>query len=995
MQPIKKVRYSIFFLLHCFYFTVAQTIPYYHYTTDDGLCNNDIFDIAKDKNGNIWLATDNGLSKFDGNSFENYFVKDGLADNSLTGVGTWGDTIIIATYKHGIQSRIKGKIAPPLKQSEISFFNYCISTSSQFVVSERFARNNSKNKNKTLMFTKEFVQQVTSLTHLISYTTHTQKQPIYTQQTDTLYADGVRLCVLPIFLKNKQIYCLEKVKNKGWWLAVDKKIMVVDSDFRLMKTIDLKSILKDDLPFSLTVDALGFGWLKTQNGVGYRIEENGKIETINQLLGLPKGTLTRKLLYDDDNQGLWVAMAGKGLYYLDKNFITNYNLNQLADANNYVLSIGKDKFGTMWFGTENELVSKKGNEFNKMSIPNLRFFNQIYTVNNKTYFIGNRIGFKEYETPYYFMDNTDKQISFISAPVCEWNNKLFLAYMRVWHYDEERNLTILDYQTIDLNKKEALTLYNPRNNPVVLQAKLPQSIIDDIKIHTNTIVFKIGEDKLLYLTNKGILLIDEKRKTLEQFPGGDFFLNSKISDVFFDDRHRMFVLSDKGIGIYQNDRWIVQLAEQKGNSLRDAVCAALDSDNRLWVGTKTGLLVFFKDAVYKFSRLNGLPSSQIASLFFDKQTNQMWVGTDDGLSVFEIGKLAKKHYSKPVLRIGQISSLKENFEQGEDIELAYDDNYLNIKLATQRFENIKNLEFEYQLDEQSTWLPTSPTVVFSNLQYGTHKVNLRVKSPNGGISDPKILHFYIHPPFYKDWPFWMIVFIGLGMAIYLEYNRRKKRRIEQIKVKKQIAELQHQSLASMMNPHFIFNALNSIQYFVNTNDLLNANEYMASFGKLVRQNLEAVYKNTNTLADEIRFLELYIQLEQMRFPNRFGYQLIIDPNLTATTIHIPSMFVQPFVENAIIHGLLPQKQRKGNLWIRFWKETASYLRIEIEDDGVGLAPMHSTQGHISRSMQIIEKRIAILSQIADNDRVSVSVHQLKPLGKQGTLVILILKYQVQ
>ena len=146
--------------------------------------------------------------------------------------------------------------------------------------------------------------------------------------------------------------------------------------------------------------------------------------------------------------------------------------------------------------------------------------------------------------------------------------------------------------------------------------------------------------------------------------------------------------------------------------------------------------------------------------------------------------------------------------------------------------------------------------------------------------------------------------------------------------------LEQQSLNSSMNRHFIFNALNSIQYYINRQDRLAANRYLSDFAKLIRKNLDSSQDNLTSLRDEIERLELYLKLEHMRFKDKFEYKINIDPALNLDQIKVPAMLVQPFLENSIWHGLLP-RESQGYVQIDIISRN-KHVEFMITDNGVGI-----------------------------------------------------------
>lgn len=194
---------------------------------------------------------------------------------------------------------------------------------------------------------------------------------------------------------------------------------------------------------------------------------------------------------------------------------------------------------------------------------------------------------------------------------------------------------------------------------------------------------------------------------------------------------------------------------------------------------------------------------------------------------------------------------------------------------------------------------------------------------------------------------------------------QKQRATELAEANKQIGELKLMALRSVMNPHFIFNALNSIQFFIAANDRLNAINYLSKFSKLIRRILTSSVNNKTKLSSEIEILKNYVELEMVRFEGKFEFKLEIDPTLDADSIEIPSLLIQPYVENAILHGLYNKKD-KGFLQIRIY-ERKDCVVFEIEDDGVGRIVAskireRNRSTHASMGTKLTEERLKLINE---------------------------------
>lgn len=231
--------------------------------------------------------------------------------------------------------------------------------------------------------------------------------------------------------------------------------------------------------------------------------------------------------------------------------------------------------------------------------------------------------------------------------------------------------------------------------------------------------------------------------------------------------------------------------------------------------------------------------------------------------------------------------------------------------------------------------------------------------------------------------------------LLLSYIKRKNKEV--LELNKRTNLLQHQALSAMMNPHFIFNSLNSVQHLVNTDRKSEANDYISLMARLIRMNLDTASRSFITIEEETRRLELYLTIEKLRCGEKLSYKIHTGKNIKPKLTSIPNMIIQPFVENAIWHGIMPS-QKDGILVVSFELEdvkmgnnTHKFLMIRIIDNGIGLkeAQKQKKQGHISKGIKIIHERLEILShEMGFSTPVYIKdVEQLKS-SSEGTEVVL-------
>ena len=268
-----------------------------------------------------------------------------------------------------------------------------------------------------------------------------------------------------------------------------------------------------------------------------------------------------------------------------------------------------------------------------------------------------------------------------------------------------------------------------------------------------------------------------------------------------------------------------------------------------------------------------------------------------------------------------------------------------------------------------------------------------------------IIPIKVKPFFYETWWFYFLAFLFIfgfvGVLIKRKINRRRKKEQEEIERKenqRRFLELELKTLRLQLNPHFMFNALGAIQFYIKNNESRLAINYLADFARLMRLFLESSKNKYVSLEDELELLKLYVSLEQMRFDNKFEVVYGIDESLDLGMIEIPSLLLQPFVENAINHGLR-HKKTFGLLTIKMiFEEENETLICVIEDDGIGRKraaeiKTQSLKKHKSRGTQIIEERLATFKASGEieleikTEDVNVIETALEDCGTRVTLTI--------
>lgn len=318
--------------------------------------------------------------------------------------------------------------------------------------------------------------------------------------------------------------------------------------------------------------------------------------------------------------------------------------------------------------------------------------------------------------------------------------------------------------------------------------------------------------------------------------------------------------------------------------------------------------------------------------------------------------------------INYLDASGERYNSSEKIEIPSGKNDILINFSILNYLNNRlGVFYRINNDPWKTLSPAERNISFASLSPGSYYISFKINNREY----TKALSFVILKPFYLRYWFIIACALILGTAIYLIYRNRlqihKKQNLlllEKTTLEKDLRQSMLSSIKSQMNPHFLFNALNTIQSFIITEDKKNASVYLSKFSKLTRSILNMSEHETITLQEELDALLLYLELEKMRF-NEINYSVVIDNSVNTNKILIPSMIIQPYVENSIKHGLL-HKAGDKNLFIRVSGNSRELL-IVIEDNGIGrdksrIINQTKKEKHQSFASEANLKRIEILNQ---------------------------------
>lgn len=502
------------------------------------------------------------------------------------------------------------------------------------------------------------------------------------------------------------------------------------------------------------------------------------------------------------------------------------------------------------------------------------------------------------------------------------------------------------------------------------------------------------KNQFLISNNTTILTINPTkglayRDTLFTFDSNILLLNKN------DDGTLLYVVTKKGL--YVLDAFTAtpfMIFETNNCRISELLCI----NNKIWLGTNIGLYTLELNSHSKrletnyFQLSESKDESNIQEMEMANDT--LYIATAFNLIQVPIAKLTPDT-SKIILYLHKIENRGKSVNKERFGNFNYNENGFTFWLDLLTSKNRSAISIFYRLAAEDPWKKTSETkITFPFLPPNAYQFQVKACSARG-CSEIQYYNFSISPPLWQRTEVKLILGLLLAFSILFIYRMR----VRKIKNKRDIDEkirtlenraneLRQQALKAQMNPHFLFNALSSIQSFILANDVVSSEKYLVDFSRLMRLILESSAAEFIPLEKEITLLSAYLNLEQLRFNFRFQFTLNCDENLMNEGLKIPAMILQPFVENAIIHGVKNQEQ--GKITVNFTPFQDSIM-CTIIDNGAGFSTSHFDKDknrHESRATAIIAERLTLLK--TKYKQTTITVIDNAKIGGEGVLVQIIL-----
>jgi uncharacterized membrane-anchored protein YhcB (DUF1043 family) len=946
-----------------------------------------VYSIIQDRKGYLWISSDGGVCRFNGHKFTCFTTEDGLKDNVVFNL--YEDKkgrIWMTCYSGAICYYENGKISSiPASDSLSKMLRNGGAQIHSIVIGENdtlylgtvydFVKIPPDDGYKNILIDTSFKDSTTAAIRIFN-----NNQVIISGHTKTpsipnvLYKKGIRFYNFQCKGNYNFDFRISEANKLG---IAPRRCVLMKNGALIFSNNNTAYIYKPDQPiqkksFENTIIFLGQDrnedvWVGFSNGGVFRYIK-GDMNAVPQHYFKEKSV---SYVAIDHERGTWFSTLESGIYYIPAiNYVTYNNHPSLTGK-----ICGLDNVCNMLFISNNSrqifmlnanntlehLQTKKASMASRLA--------RFYYFNDTFYTSGPDMG---------TIDTCKRKLNYIYNEVGGISSGISMVSLGKHSYLLLGGNNISKFEN-DISKQNIIT---PSRGTCLLKTK----------------------DGLIHLGARGgLYLVSEKSSGYTFIPEfkHDSIFRQVISCMEQDNKGRLFVgMKQNGLVIIKDGNYKVI---GKAGGLPSASCTAIqpDSNETVWVGTNKGISLLkintdnSASVIATINTSNGLPSNEITRLA--KRGSTLYAGTQEGLCVIDIS-FPYLNTTPPPVYISSIYLNKNLVTPQAGATFKYNENSFRFYIDCISFKNMFSPCYYYRLRGYDNTLLKSSTefIEYNNLLPGAYQLEVYGMNNNQVLSiAPAIYHFSIAKPFWLRWWFILLeVLTGAAIAFCffrIRLNSIRKKDEEKTKFNMMILESQMTALRSQMNPHFIFNSINSIQNYILKENTQQAYDYLAKFSKLIRMVLGNSKENMLTLEQELSTLTLYVDLEQLRFDNAFHFTIFIDKKVEPRNFMLPGMLLQPFIENAIWHGIMPLKgKRQGEISIKVTADSDSMF-ISIEDNGVGReqsAAFNKNSTHKSIGMHLCENRLSILNSNTNNKKYSFIVEDLYDIKKMpaGTKV---------
>ena len=914
----------------------AQEFQMRHYGVNEGLPGSQVYDIQQSPTGDIWIATDLGASRYNGYEFQTYTGEDGLADNSIVKMAINDSGVV---WMLGFNRKLSW-----VKDSAYSFEKN--STLLEKLGTHQVTSIGFNREDQLLLGVQNGSDRSGYLLHVNSWET-TSSAPGVSWDSEALVFGGSFQdslfeplkpgAGLPLNTTGKEM--IRKVSydaERSCWYVLTRNAL-----WKVASNGDLKQLtLGSKTTGALMQDHFGNLWIGTYHGLFVTHPDRWGQKT----RVLPQNAVSA--LCRDKRNGIWIGTYSDGVYHLKNLYMTHFrNIQGIEDPD--VKRIQTSDGDIYFSDTRNVLYQLQYRHWitagAKLFLQSESPINAIYRDQGKDFLLCNTTSTREpFSSPL-----TGLCINPGRTAGEYWVGKIYsFAY-----YQGQKET----FNSAEIGFQERV----------------------------NCLHYDSESDRLWLGTLSGLYTYDGDSVSL--FPGSQ---DIRIDEMLWTGNRLLLATQGKGIGIVEEEelQFIGKAEGLPTSFVRDLKMYG----DHLLAATNKGLVVW-RDSVERILDLSdGLISNEINCLA--QSGNNLFIGTRKGLTVLDLEYLGLPSSNLAVE--AQFNTGDQWRDQVSTLRLPPSENSISFRLLTRDFRIEDAIRYRYRLEPDTSWnYSTQQDISYSALSAGSYVFVAAAQNEAGEWSqEPVRIPFVVEQPFWRSWWFIGLMALILAALVRLIIQRQVNKVRKENFLQNQLNSLKIKALSAQMNPHFIFNSLNSIQNFLIENDLKRSNKYLTKFARLMRLVLNNSDKTFSPFREVVHSLELYMELERIRFNEQFDFSIQINPNVEADSIKIPAMLMQPFVENAILHGILPA-QRKGEITVSISRAGEHVLHCTIEDNGVG-RDFHAgrqSKKFKSQGLRITRERLEAFQAIFD-DEFHYNIVDLKneagePIGTRVELLV--------
>jgi len=932
--------------------------PYFrNFTTEHGLPSSEIHYTLEDDQGYMWFATDNGVSRFDGYSFKNFGPQEGLKHHVAFFLQKDPDGVIWIATMNGHLYYVKGENILPFEHNDIIEqygqngnvlydFHIDYSTRSKSIAilgagvlifpkdgKFRYLKTSSSSTYSLLKDAQWLTDK-----NLTEFILRTPKLI----NNSKIYVDPILMIVDSVHTKEGEKEARLIASNLGHLDFEDSKNILFYREYLFKHDGDSLNFEKLS-DFKIYVKSI----LKTENGSLLIGAQNGqglkKFESAAKFLKndfeqfLLGKTITH--IFKDSKDAYWISTLEHGVFYTS-------NFKQKIFDTSFGLS--SDHVSALAFKNENQVYIglRDGNLF-LLDIPSNRLSDLEYEYD------GQQIIFDLlYDEKRSELWVTNSSFSYLDKG--RWKN---LEYRNA--LTNRRAILINRKMNIQKNSNLLWGITSRYFSAIDLEEKKKKVFSLEIGIKERVFAVKESLDNRVWIgTGRGLFEFRNEELIAPTTLHNAF--ESRIEDIG-ELPDTTLVVATKGEGVFLwKDNYFKQFTKANGLSSDMIENVHVDASGTIWVGTLEGLskisIVDSGFQVKSYTMWHGLPSNEITQV--RSYGDQVWICTTKGLMQW-VEPLSLESIDKPIIEKIVVNDHVINWEN--DHTFSSQSNNFQINFLSINYRMPGDIPYRFRLNKDSWNSTLNRSANFTNLVPDNYLFEVQSQTENGTWSPAAQYNFTIEPPWWTSWWFRGILLLSIGGFAYRWYDNRTKRFQKENELLQEINQLERKALQAQMNPHFIFNSLNSIQYAILQKNNDHAVTYISKFAAFTRWVLKSSVDGKVLLEEEIQFLENYLSLEKLRFKNEFDYHFQIDENLSPSNIYILPLMIQPIVENAIKHGM---KGKAGTGRIRLiFADVGESISIKIIDNGNGISKTENeSRIYQPMGMSITKRRLEVAGE---------------------------------